>query len=241
MKNSLLLAAILIAGSAQAQWKKISFRVSGNVPVIKSTIDHSLLAALPVATESGFTIVSVNVDTRQSYSGKVGFDLGSRCEYGLTKRFFLSGGVSVTYLRFGRSTEMINPSGVSFPSSSLTDVPGLGNTTIWNLQVPVLGGFSFLGDKVKVKAGPTFACLLQATEVKQQYNLASASYSEYKDHSKESFNKFQAAGTVEVTFQMTKRIGVDANAQYFVTSMYGNGNSPYTPYTTLGLGISCSL
>lgn len=102
--------------------------------------------------------------------------------------------------------------------------PELGNTNTWNLQFPILAGTSFFKEKFVVKVGLAFSYLLYASEVKQRYDLQTATISDHKDTSKKGFNEFLTSGVGETTFQATKKLGVDVTAQHFFTPIYSTDN-----------------
>lgn len=125
----------------------------------------------------------------------------------------------------------------------VTQSPELGNSTIWNLQVPLMAGTSFFSNKFQIKAGPVFSYLLYASEVRQKYDPGTSSIGNYKDTSKNGFNEFLTSGMLETTFQATKKFGVDLTAQHFFTSMYSNDDEPVSKVrcNNFTIGISYSL
>ena len=271
MKKSLLLASFLITFYSHAQFKNFSLHLSANYPWIKNTEERPKPNVIP--SPSGYSSLTIQMGTRQSFTEKVGYAISGRFDYSVSSRFFITTGLSMTCLRFQRSIEVINQNGqLLFPTDSiksgtpvgsiygpiisrdangnsishraLSTMPisnNLGNTTTWSLQVPILAGTSFFKDKLLMKAGVSFSYLLRVSEVKQQfsYSPTTATLSDYKDHSDEAYNKFLTAGLLEVTYQLTKRLGIDVTAQHFFTPIYKSISQPAeTPrYNTLSFGV----
>lgn len=127
--------------------------------------------------------------------------------------------------------------------ASIIQSPDLGNSTLWNMQVPLLAGTTFFRNRLYVKAGPVFSYLLYASEVRQRYDLRTTSISDYKDTSKDGFNEFSTSGILETTFQATKRFGVDLTAQHFFTSLYSTNDSPESKVrcNNFTIGVSYTL
>ena len=117
-----------------------------------------------------------------------------------------------------------------------------GNTTSLSVQLPVLVGTSFLDNKVEVRIGPVFSYLLHATEIKGEY-IGFNSLSEYKDSSKDNFNEFQVGATIQTTYRVGQKIGVDFTAQKFFTPIYKSGYQAggEAKYNVLSLGLSYHL
>lgn len=255
MKKSVLLPLILVSLHCQAQFKDFSFRAAATFPLIASTNENVELNMVPISAAAGYNAVVVRTGTvRQSFQGKVGFDLSGRFNYGIAKRFFLSSGISATCIRFRRTVEVESLNEISQPTIPLfPTIPGgsagtpfgtiipvdangevinhtelksaspdLGNTTTWNIQVPLMAGTSLFKEKVLIKAGPVFSYLVYASEIKQQYNMQTTTMSVYKDVDKQGFNDILASGMLETTFRATSRLGIDFSAQHFFTPVYAN-------------------
>lgn len=275
MKKSLLLAAILVAFSSQAQLKNFLLHVSANSVMIKSGEETVKYNVIPIASATGYSSTTVNTGTiRQTFQGKVGFDVSGRFNCPLSNQFFISTGLSSAYWRFQRSLEVLSLNGTSalfvprFPDGITVNQPGspygsifphgangngitpstlspsqsLGNTSIWNIQVPVLAGTSFLKEKLRVKAGLSFFYLLHVSEVKQQYTTTTSSISEYKDTSKEAYNAFQTGGLFETTYQIAKRIGIDVSVKHYFTPIYKEDISASSSrYNSISFGVGYTL
>ncbi len=278
MKNIVLLALMLLGFASEAQIKRYSFRVAANYPLIKdvTTSDVMTLTTPWYMGTSGSNPINYTAETtiRQSFNGRMGFDASGNIDYAVSKKFFLTTGLTISYLRF---KQIITIEGLG-TSQSLTEIPAisggiigdfygsitfrntggnivtqpaqltqsdkLGETTTLYLQTPVLVGVSLLKDKLLIRGGVTFSFLLNATRYKSQssYNGTAFVSSDYKDNTKEGYTDVMASGTVQATYLITKRIGVDFSFNKYFTSIYSNTDqSKKAKYNVLSLGLSYNL
>lgn len=279
MKTFLFFGLFFTAIIGQAQLKNFTLHADTNLPLIRSVEKNEIMAALPLATTSGYSYMAVNVGgLKESYTPKAGFRLGSKIDYSISKQFFITVGISLDYLRYQRSIEVtkINSSPTSTmptpivfgkPFGTFYGVPLLrdqngnpilesngsiaiakksedfGNTTTLSLQVPVAVGKSFLEEKFLVKTGIVFNYLLRATEVRQSVTMPAITVIEEKQTTKEGFNEFLTGATIQCTYLLSPKIGIDVTAQKFFTPIYTGGyqSAGKAKLNTISLGLSYSF
>jgi hypothetical protein len=277
MKTFLFFGLFFTAIIGQAQLRNFTLNVNTNLPLISSVEKNEVMAGLPIATAAGYSYMAVNVGgLKESYTPQVGFGLGSNVDYSISKQFFISVGISLSYLRYQRSIEItrINSSPSSTmplpiasgkPFGSFYGVPlqrdqngnpvvesngsfaiaqkseDFGNTTTLSLQVPVCIGKSFLKEKVLVKTGIVFNYLLRATEIRQSNTIPTNTVIEEKQT--EGFNEFLTGATIQATYLLSPKIGIDVTADKFFTPIYASSHqwAGKAKLNTVSLGLSYSL
>lgn len=278
MKNTVLLALMLLGFASEAQIKRYSFKVAANYPLIKdvTTLDVMTLTAPWYMGTSGSNPINYTAETtiRQSFKGHMGFDASGNIDYAVSKKLFLTTGLTISYLRF-KQIITIESLGTS---QSLTEIPAkgggiigdfygsitfrdtegdfvtqpaqltqsdkLGETTTLYLQTPILVGVSLLKDKFLIRGGATFSFLLNTSSYKLQSSYHGTAFvlSDYKDNTKEGYTDVMSSGTIQATYLIAKRIGVDFSFNKYFTSIYSNNDqSKKAKYNTLSLGLSYNL
>jgi hypothetical protein len=118
-----------------------------------------------------------------------------------------------------------------------------GNTTTLSLQVPVCIGKSFLKEKLVVKTGIIFNYLLSATQVTQSITTPTTTFIEEKQTTKEGFNEFLTGATMQGTYLVSPKIGIDVTVQKFFTPIYTGSyqSAGKAKLNTVSLGLSYSL
>ena len=103
LKKYLILSCFLIGMTCEAQIKNFSFHGSANYPIIKTVeTDHQPIT-LPIAGATGYASYVIPVGVRESYASKVGFEIGSRFDYHLTSKFFITSGLSINHIRYQKN------------------------------------------------------------------------------------------------------------------------------------------
>jgi hypothetical protein len=276
MKKYLFFSCFLIGITSQAQIGNFILYGSANCPFIKDFEAEQKTVPVTIPSATGYSSFMLATGIKETYTPKVGFEIGTRFDYPIASRFFLTSGLSVGYLRFQRTVEVTSlpdvrfqvntplPTAVGLPFGSFfgsfrwRDLDGnvvanpptfpqrsenIGNTTTLSVQVPLLVGTSFFGEKLEVRTGAIGSYLLHATQVKDEFSAATMSFREYKDSSKAGFNEFQAGVAIQSSYALGEKIGVDFTAQKFFTSIYeGNEQSGGSAkYNVLTLGLSYHL
>lgn len=277
MKNTVLLALMLLGFASEAQIKHYSFKVAANYPLIKDVTTSDVMTLTQPwymgTSGSNSIIYTARTTIRQSFNEHMGIDASGNIDYAVSKKFFLTTGLTVSYLRF-KQIITIESLGTS---QSLTEIPAtgsitghpygsitfhdtegkivtqpalltqsdkLGETTTLYLQTPVLVGVSLLKDKLLIRGGATFSFLLNATSYKSQSSYDGTAFvlSDYKDNTKEGYTDVMSSGTVQATYLITKRIGVDFSFNKYFTSIYSNNDqSKKAKYNVLSLGLNYHL
>src|SRR6188768_2979831 len=99
MKKSLLLAFIFIGFMSEAQIKRYSFKVAANYPLIKDVKNsHDIATGIP--TSAGFGSYTLKATLKQTFESHVGFDASGNIDYSFSDRFFITTGLSASYVRF---------------------------------------------------------------------------------------------------------------------------------------------
>jgi hypothetical protein len=106
LKKYLILSCILIGMTCEAQVKNFSFHGSANYPIIKTVETDLQPVALTIPAATGYSSYVTQVNVRESFSSKVGFEIGSRFDYSVTSKFFITSGLSVSHIRFKRTEEI---------------------------------------------------------------------------------------------------------------------------------------
>jgi hypothetical protein len=258
MKITPLIFMIFSCFFATAQIKNFAVSISPNYSAIKGSTEY-------VEVESYFPDTYPNPTTstygvKQSFSSKIGLDVNTKLDYSISRRFFISTGLSGNYMRFDRDQEVMlryigtqpqndNTSGIpfgtfyGFDSSVKRDgavtlgTPRHDNTTLY-ISMPVMMGMSFFNDKLLIRAGATLSYLLDATRYTMQYSLDTHVSNEYKEHSTKGYHSFLAGAIVQSTYRITKHLGFDISYQHSLTPIYTENKSRYNTFTA---GISYNL
>ncbi len=107
MNKILLFSLFLIGTMCQAQLKNFAIQLSGNYPIIQSVEETNQLTSLSIPSVSGFQAILLNVGKlKESYTAKVGFEIGGQFDYLISERFFITSGLTVNYLRFQRKVRI---------------------------------------------------------------------------------------------------------------------------------------
>jgi len=273
MKKSLLLVFIFIGVASKAQIQRYTFKAGANYAIIPD-VTHTEEMELAIPPSVGYIATQTTTASfRQQYKERAGFDAGVSLDYGLSKKFFLTTGLSVSYLRFKQSmtitslesntVDMELPTaggvivGAPIGSIKFEDLDGNrsepllitsdknGETTTLYLQTPVLAGTTFFKNRLIVRGGATFSYLLNATTYKMTASYEGGTFQalDVKVDSREGYTELLASATVQTTFLVTKRIGVDFSANKFLSPIYSgkSSSSDQAKYNTLALGVSYSL
>lgn len=262
MTRNLLFVLLLLSSLTQAQTHRFMFHVGPNrvmLPTVDTQSELSLV--LPAGWGAGMIYNSYPMKIRQQFSGKVGFDLGAKADFVLTKRFFITTGLQASYVRyqksvtiedlsptFGPSATIITGATAGYPMGSVVLQsaasgsngaalnPADGNTSLWWAQIPVMAGTSFFHSKLVVRAGAMFSGLLSASENKTRYGLTSPSSIEtYQDRDKSAYRTFQAGAALDATYFIWPWMGVDVSFNQALTSLYGEQSKPKMSTVSLGL------
>ena len=278
MKKPLLLAFILIAFISEAQIQRYSFKAAANYPFIPDVkTSQDLAVGIPVS--AGYGSYTVKATLKQTFESHVGFDVSGNVDYSVSNKFFITTGLSVSYLRFKQSftvedlgnaeapLEFPVVEGVGVPFGSIYgDIifrdadgnasptptsPGLikmsdkvGETTTLYLQAPVLAGTSLVKGKLLIRAGATFSVLLNATTYSSEItrNGTNLSVKDVKNNTREGYNEVLASATVQATYLVTKRIGIDLMANKYLSPIYSDSDQENkAKYNVMSLGLSYNL
>ena len=250
LKKYLILSFFLIGITCEAQIKNFSFHGSANYPIIKTVeTDHQSIT-LPIAGAAGYTSYVIPVGIRESYASKVGFEIGSRFDYNLTSKFFITSGLSINHIRYKRTVEISHlspniqiynlpttvgqPFGALYGSFATRDARG--NV---ELSPPALlqksenvGNTTTLGLQVPVLIGTSF--LKKKLEVRTgalfSYLLYATQTKQQYTASTQSLSEYKdsskdgfnefQAGIAIQTTYLFGRIGVDFGVQKFFTPIY---------------------
>ncbi len=106
MKKYLLLSCFLIGMTCEAQVKNFSFHGSANYPIIKTVETDLQPIPLTIPAATGYSSYVTQVNVRESFSSRVGFEIGSRFDYSVTSKFFITSGLSINHIRFKRTEEI---------------------------------------------------------------------------------------------------------------------------------------
>jgi hypothetical protein len=201
MRSMFLL--LLMAGSLSclAQFKNLSVHASVNTPSIGS---------VSTSTEPNIFVPSAGYQAyrpeawtlEETFKTKPGFSFGGRIDWELRKSFFLTSGLSLSYVRYQRvveikelnltSVDQGNTSGV-YPGTPMGSLYGslfptdrraisslssddMGKTTLLFAEIPVMFGKRFLKEKLTIKLGGSTSFLTYASYYRQTlYNSPSSS------------------------------------------------------------------
>jgi hypothetical protein len=154
MKKYLILSCFLIGMTCEAQVKNFSFHGSANYPIIKTVeTDHQTIT-LPIAGATGYSSYVIPLGISESYVSKVGFDIGSRFDYQITSKFFITSGVSINHIRYQKTVEISHLS----PNIQIYNLP----TTVGQPFGALYGSFASRDAQGNVELRPPV--LLQKSE-----------------------------------------------------------------------------
>jgi len=106
MKKYLILSCFLIGMTCEAQVKNFSFHGSANYPLIKTVETDHQPTGITIPAATGYASYVTKVNVRESFSSKVGFEIGSRFDYYVTSKFFITSGLFISHVRFKRTVEI---------------------------------------------------------------------------------------------------------------------------------------
>jgi hypothetical protein len=106
MKKYLILSCFLIGMTCDAQVKNFSFHGSANYPMIKTVETDHQPTGITIPATTGYASYVTKINVRESFSSKVGFEIGSRFDYFVTSKFFITSGLSIGHMRFKRTVEV---------------------------------------------------------------------------------------------------------------------------------------
>jgi len=110
MKRSLLLFYMLSTLITQAQVKNFSFKAGVNYPVIPTKTVETQITSLALPESSGFSPITVG-SISLVHESKPGIDLGGAFDYSISRKFFISTGLNLSYLRFKKLAKIEKLSG----------------------------------------------------------------------------------------------------------------------------------
>jgi hypothetical protein len=268
MRKFLIVGFFLTVIVCQAQVKNFTVHLGAGVPIISSVKSAENMNSVPIPASTGYSYTVRKANLEQSFSDRRAFELRGQFDYGLTSKIFLTSGLSLNYILFQRNVRIVDidrnfestvtlypPTstvGIPFGSISFRDVNGdlvvnqnlrdltksedVGKTTAMSVQFPVLIGTSIFNDKLQVRVGPVFSYLLRVTEIKPAY--ANGSFSESKVSSKDDFTEFNTGLSLQTTFLISPRFGIDFSAQKFFAPIYTDDNLRQAKYNLLMFGVS---
>src|SRR5687768_6770345 len=106
LKKYLILSCFLIGMTCEAQVKNFSFHGSANYPIINTVETDVQPIGITIPAATGYSSYVAKVNVRESFSSKVGFEIGSRFDYHITSKFFITSGLSLGYVQFQRMVEI---------------------------------------------------------------------------------------------------------------------------------------
>lgn len=262
MKKILLSIFVLSSFWCSAQ-TRFMFGAGANATHI-SSMSEDVSITVDIPRSSGFSSYTVKAIIHERYEGGVGFQAGMKADIPVSSRFFFSTGLSASWVRYQRFATIEGlPTGLEQVSAITagstmgsilmgnwgtgTTTPRLvpltpagdGKVTQLYAQVPVLAGLSFFDGKLVTRAGATVGLLAHASENRNRYDYATQSFETYKDTDKEAYQNVQVSGTIDATYFIGPRLGIDLSANHGITSLYSDSNNPHL--TTVMLGLNYSL
>lgn len=255
MKITPLIIIIFSCFFATAQVKNFAVSVSQNYSVIKGSTEYVDIQSY----NPGNYPYTTTYGLKQRFSGKVGLDVSAKLDYAISKRFFISTGVSGSYMRFDRNMEVI----VKDFGSQIQDVNTTGDVllkpynsstiirekivtlsaprpdkTALYVSVPAMIGTTFLNDKLLIRTGATLSYLINATQYITRYSFETQTLNEYRESSRKDYHSFLAGVTIQSTYRITKYLGADLSFQHSLTPIYTENKSRYNTFTA---GLSYNL
>lgn len=267
MKKTLSLLLVLAAASAFGQVKRIQFNLSGNHTLIPSVEASSVSMQTPLPA-AGYHNAVFTGSVKESFEGGAGLNFSGTFDYTLSSKLFLSTGLGVSYLHYKRSfsvglpdqdfqTESLGDTRAGAPLGSIVawgagDNRSLygaqptvitsaksGQTSVLYIQLPVLVGTSFFHDKLFLRGGATLSWLMASAVYRPQYTPEKG-IEEVRITDNESFSPLLVSATVNASYQVLKKLSIDASAQQYLTPIYSSNfrTAGNARYTVIGLGIS---
>src|SRR5688572_9453075 len=118
MKKFLFFAVFLVGIVCKAQIKNLSIHAGANYPLINSIESRNNVATIPIASATGYSFTTIGIGVEESFSGKVGFQIGDSFDYLVMKKFFISSGLNLSYLQYKRRLKVIDvPTGIEQPTT----------------------------------------------------------------------------------------------------------------------------
>jgi hypothetical protein len=105
MKKFLPLAFILLSIHATAQIRSVSVELSANYPLINRSKQTST-STLTIPTTSGYSYLTTSQTVKETYDGRPGVDLNIGLDVGISRKFFITTGVSGSYIRYKRNVDI---------------------------------------------------------------------------------------------------------------------------------------
>lgn len=135
MKKFLVFGCFFIALTCKAQVKGFSITAGVNHVFIKNVENNAQSTLLPIPASTGYSYVTVSATVKESFSEKTGFGMGARFDYPMTKRIFITSGLTFHYLQFKRTVRITNfPTSIEIPNvSSIVGRP-FGSITAMPVQ-----------------------------------------------------------------------------------------------------------
>lgn len=105
----LLLFQVALLTPCFSQFKNISIHAGANQTFIPSVETKSTFTLeIPYSSSYGYYAYTDKPGSiKESFKGETGFNIGGRTDITLSKKFFLTTGLNIQYLRFKRSTQLI--------------------------------------------------------------------------------------------------------------------------------------
>jgi hypothetical protein len=261
MKITPLIITIFSCFFATAQIKNFAVSVAPNYSVIPTNTQLE-----PVRWWTDYTGTPYVLGIKESFAGKIGLDINTTIDFALSKRFFVSSGISLSYLRFDKNLKVILsedkssfyikddtsdtgstgvPIGSSYQSVSgqeadILEAPKGDKSTLY-VSVPVMAGLSVLKDKLFLRAGCSVLYLLNATQYQKNYSIGANTTIERKENSTKGYHSFLLGTLIQSTFRATKHLGFDISYQHSLTPIYSNDAATKSRYNTFTVGLSYNL
>jgi len=254
MKKTLVPLLVFVTTFAFGQIKNISINISPNYSLINSATERGAFTTYQPETypsSYGYTQWSI----KQNYKGKTGVDFNAKADYTITKRLFVSAGLSFNYLRYDQNIGLTPTGNQPQFTSTNTGVPFgtfYGSGIIYNsgqislarankerttsyVSVPVMIGYSFLNDRLLVRTGPALSLLLNATHYNVSYGI-NGSFSQQRESSTNGYHQMLVNLNTQVTYRVFKYFGIDFSYQQGLTSIYSDNTR--SRYHTVACGVS---
>lgn len=175
----LLLVSVV---TASAQLKDFSITGGITYPYIKSKMETTTFTGVPTTGYGQYYVSSYSF--KESYEVQPGLQLGGRMDMSLTQRFFLTTGISVSWLRYKQSALILLPQETQltpiyeYPTlpiiDNIYDTPDddkIGKTSAWYLQVPLSVGTTLLkNNRLAIQAGFMFSIVLDARTYTRKFS-----------------------------------------------------------------------
>ena len=274
MKTKLfaILLILVASGNAFAQIKNIKVSIGANTPVIGEPEKKASTTVTSVFPNSQLPMISVTSGTiKEKYDVSTGFNVKGSLDYEFSPRFFITSGLSVSYVRYQRTTIVS-----SIDSDNFTIMPaptsGMPISSFYGWQVaneenPVFGdrprftGFrgeldSRLGKtelymiQIPVMAGTTFFKNkivvrggITTSFVAQAKSYQGDFYGVEKKSATNQFTNVSIAGAAQVDYNITSRFALELSGQHFFNPLYKSEyrTAGKTRLNLLSAGVSFKL